>query len=449
MGIATGLTAERMLEIERKSIVNGAVDLVGHLILTNFGGEQIDAGLVVDSASIKVTDWNNAIESATYFSDANALNAPGLAADGKVVGRNTLADGVAFQEAYRVGKPGDIWNRSYTASGSYTPWISSKANEIEDWNQALDPGSYYSTPSAANAPGGPPTAPIVGRTLIARIGTTILRMQEAYRISEPDRLWTRSQSSGIFTAWSSETNARTRLTSTAEASLMSTEHPYQHGPTNGLNLAMGGSKIQLRNNGAASRLNIQTDGGGVNLGANGSPTELRGAVSIPDIDRLENIMGRFVTTNAAGRAYFGTGSRATNDRPSYLGMSPGSGSDDSNQSAFWFHHDGVELFRIRKDGRIEFGPGGYLNVAALPFAMAAGRSNVDISYPYVSFPSGRFTQAPVVVSQLDSGAGADIGVSTMVTQVTATNFRLRHSGASGSRAVYWAAIQMTPSAGAG
>src|SRR4051812_15424830 len=46
MATVTGLTAERMLEIEAESIVHGAVDLSGHLILTTHGGDTIDAGNV-------------------------------------------------------------------------------------------------------------------------------------------------------------------------------------------------------------------------------------------------------------------------------------------------------------------------------------------------------------------------------------------------------------------
>jgi hypothetical protein len=46
MATVTGLTAERMLEIEGASIVDGEV--VGdHLILTRHDGTQIDAGSVV------------------------------------------------------------------------------------------------------------------------------------------------------------------------------------------------------------------------------------------------------------------------------------------------------------------------------------------------------------------------------------------------------------------
>lgn len=47
MATVTGLTAERMLEIENESIVDGEVDSNGHLILQKFDGTTIDAGLVV------------------------------------------------------------------------------------------------------------------------------------------------------------------------------------------------------------------------------------------------------------------------------------------------------------------------------------------------------------------------------------------------------------------
>lgn len=92
---------------------------------------------------------------------------------------------------------------------------------------------------------------------------------------------------------------------------------------------------------------------------------------------------------------------------------------------------------------------GRLHTPHLPYAMAAGVASVDISFPYISFPAGRFTQPPMVVAQLSSGAGADVGVTMMVTTVTTTSFRMRHTGASGSRSAYWQAVQMTPTSGAG
>lgn len=44
MATVTGLTAERMLEIEAASIVDGHIDGSGHLILETHGGDEIDAG---------------------------------------------------------------------------------------------------------------------------------------------------------------------------------------------------------------------------------------------------------------------------------------------------------------------------------------------------------------------------------------------------------------------
>lgn len=49
MATVNGLTAERMLEIEGESIVDGEIDGNGHLILTKFDGTTIDAGPVQGS----------------------------------------------------------------------------------------------------------------------------------------------------------------------------------------------------------------------------------------------------------------------------------------------------------------------------------------------------------------------------------------------------------------
>src|SRR5262249_2242791 len=50
MATVTGLTADRMLEIENESIVAGAIDENGHLILTKFDGTTIDAGVAIGPA---------------------------------------------------------------------------------------------------------------------------------------------------------------------------------------------------------------------------------------------------------------------------------------------------------------------------------------------------------------------------------------------------------------
>lgn len=57
-----------------------------------------------------------------------------------------------------------------------------------------------------------------------------------------------------------------RLTSTGDASLVSTTHAFQIGADASLNLIADSNEIQARNNGAAAALNINNEGGNVVLG---------------------------------------------------------------------------------------------------------------------------------------------------------------------------------------
>lgn len=61
-------------------------------------------------------------------------------------------------------------------------------------------------------------------------------------------------------------NATLRLTSGGDASLSSTNHPLQIGSTGGLNLIIDNNEIMARNNGAASTLNLNIEGGNTSIG---------------------------------------------------------------------------------------------------------------------------------------------------------------------------------------
>ncbi|MEX1173541.1 MAG: hypothetical protein WEG56_13120, partial [Chloroflexota bacterium] len=65
--------------------------------------------------------------------------------------------------------------------------------------------------------------------------------------------------------------ATIRLTDTTDLSLASTGHAFQVGPDAGQNMAMDDNELAARNNGAASQLNLNTDGGLVRIGANATP----------------------------------------------------------------------------------------------------------------------------------------------------------------------------------
>lgn len=84
MATVTGLTAERMLEIENATVVSGAIDVSGHLILTTHGGDNIDAGnalVAVDSATTTaegVVELATEAETATGTDDVRAVTPAGL-----------------------------------------------------------------------------------------------------------------------------------------------------------------------------------------------------------------------------------------------------------------------------------------------------------------------------------------------------------------------------------
>jgi microcystin-dependent protein len=81
MGVATGFTAERMLEIENSSIVGGFVDTNGHLLLKAKDNSQIDAGNVVGPITTGIVNMY-----------AGAVAPSGwLLCDGTAISRTTYA----------------------------------------------------------------------------------------------------------------------------------------------------------------------------------------------------------------------------------------------------------------------------------------------------------------------------------------------------------------------
>jgi hypothetical protein len=75
------------------------------------------------------------------------------------------------------------------------------------------------------------------------------------------------------------TSTRLRLTSTTDASLSSTDHAFQVGPTSGTNLIIDGNEIIARNNEVASGLFINPTGGNVQLGDATSVISAAGTVN--------------------------------------------------------------------------------------------------------------------------------------------------------------------------
>jgi len=75
-----------------------------------------------------------------------------------------------------------------------------------------------------------------------------------------------ADANGDITSTGDITSARLRLTATNDASLSSTNHAFQSGSTSSINIIMDGNEILARNNGSASQLNLNTNGGTVKIG---------------------------------------------------------------------------------------------------------------------------------------------------------------------------------------
>lgn len=96
-------------------------------------------------------------------------------------------------------------------------------------------------------------------------------------------------SDGAATRETTNTNAtlnvgRVRLTNAGDASLSSTDHPFQIGDSSGQNIIGDANELMSRNNGATSDLHINADGGDVRINANdgsGGLTLRGGQIAFP------------------------------------------------------------------------------------------------------------------------------------------------------------------------
>lgn len=111
MATISGLTAERMREIEAASIVDGSIDISGHLILSRYDGGQIDAG----SAMIAVPN-----EKLVKFLDTNGYSEntpPGSYPDGISLMRLDNVESTADWPSF-AGRWGTVHTINHLPSGT-------------------------------------------------------------------------------------------------------------------------------------------------------------------------------------------------------------------------------------------------------------------------------------------------------------------------------------------
>ena len=123
MATITGLTADRMLEIEGESIVDGSIDGSGHLILVKFDGSTIDAGPVVGPTGATGPQGpTGAAGVASIPGEIKAWSGLTLPAQG-TYGKWVWADGGIYATATYPIASGHIHTNWKTAHGQSDPGV--------------------------------------------------------------------------------------------------------------------------------------------------------------------------------------------------------------------------------------------------------------------------------------------------------------------------------------
>lgn len=118
MAVVTVLTAEKTLELVNVSVISGAIDASGHLILTKYDGSTVDAGYalvaVPDASETQkgVVEIASSSEITTGTDDTKVISALGLAPlagrvtaleNSKVLASNSITENPATIAAYPNG----------------------------------------------------------------------------------------------------------------------------------------------------------------------------------------------------------------------------------------------------------------------------------------------------------------------------------------------------------
>lgn len=152
MAIATGLTAARMLAIEAASVVSGAINGAGRLILAKHDGSTIDAGDAVATVPNASTTVSGKVELATDVETATGIDTTravtpaalgaglGLVLPSRLKTTNNLGAGIDPDTLVDTGwYSGDSWAGSLAGYGICTlevnkysaDWITQTATSVE------------------------------------------------------------------------------------------------------------------------------------------------------------------------------------------------------------------------------------------------------------------------------------------------------------------------------
>lgn len=191
MATITGLTAERMREIEAASIVDGHVDASGHLILTRYDGSQIDAGSALASVSqnalvkyLNATSFTETTPPLSYPDGVSFLwisDVESVADWPTFSGKWGTLHTVNWSAAYSDGDTNQVWTKLHSSgtpeqwirSGNGTGWSAWKKLALSDEVTALAESQALALESVENDLGADITSTNVRVSAVEGRATTL------------------------------------------------------------------------------------------------------------------------------------------------------------------------------------------------------------------------------------------------------------------------------------
>ena len=260
-----GSKADQAIPLNKIGVPNGVVPLDS--------ATKIDPVFLPADGSFQGT-WNANTNTPTITSGSGIQNSFYVVS----VSGSTTIDGInTWSVGDQIRFNGEVWQRipSVQAVNSVNNKLGAVQLNVEDIPGAMPSSSY----TAADVLAKIKTVDGSGSGLDAELlngqaHTYYLNFNNFSGTIKLEQLPT-----DITVSGTSSSN-KIRISGTDDASLTSTTHPFQIGPTSGANLIIDNNEIMARNNGGTATLSLNSDGGALAIGSSSSTTSISGSLLV-------------------------------------------------------------------------------------------------------------------------------------------------------------------------
>lgn len=233
-----------------------------------------------------------------------------------------------------------------------------------------------------------------------------------------------------------------RLTNTWDASLTSTQHALQIGPTNDLNIIMDSNEMMARNNGGASQFNLNVDGGDIAMGNTDSVISARGGFlegwNYLGTQNLNSVRvgGRYIQT---GNVNATSGRNYPAERAGFLEVVTNSWSGSTG-----FILQRYSDYQMRMVWQRAWYNGTWTSwTPAVPISgvqAVSGISQNNTRTVTTTFPAGAFSSAPAVVITPHTAVPQNVFVGTSSISASGFTTNIRRTDTTDNLNFSWVAL---------